>query len=134
MSWFRFSALVGIICGSAFTFFPHLSNVIFGINYSGSLHAEDWTRLFGLAIYGLTFIMNAAHNSQSLEFRQSAARGMLIFSLPCAIVMTYWQIIPDGRWNRLDIINIFFLYLMSYGLLMNSGLFRKDNATSPPIG
>jgi hypothetical protein len=133
MSWFRFSALFGVICGSAFIFFPHLSNVILGINYSGSLHAEDWTRLLGLAIYGLSFIMNAAHISQSMEFKQSAARGMLIFSLPCAIISTYWQIIPDGRWNRLDIINIFLLFLMSYGLLMNSGLFKKDKATSPTI-
>ena len=47
-----------------------------------------------------------------------------MFTVSCALLMTYWQIIPDGRWNRLDIGNIFLLSVMSYGLYMESGLRR----------
>jgi hypothetical protein len=36
----------------------------------------------------------------------SAARSGLIFIVPCVLIMTYWQITSDGRWNRLNITNI----------------------------
>ena len=44
--------------------------------------------------------------------------------------MTYWQIIPDRQWIRLDIINILFLYLMSYGMFLQSGLWRPKSRAS----
>jgi cytochrome bd-type quinol oxidase subunit 2 len=129
MSWFRFSAIIGGVCGATFFFLPHLSNVLFGVNYVSSPHAEDWTQLFGLSLFGLAFILNAAHTSKNAEMKRSVAHGMLLFTLPCALVMTYWQVIPDGRWNRLDIVNIMVLYLMSYGLFVNSGRWKKDKST-----
>ncbi len=97
MSWFRFSAIISVACGAVFFFLPHLSNVLFGINYTNSPHAEDWTQLFGLSLVGLAFILNAAHSSTSAEMKRGVARGALLFTLPCAMIMTYWQIIPDGR-------------------------------------
>ena len=34
--------------------------------------------------------------------------------------MTYWQIIPDRRWFRFDIVNILLLYAISYASYLMS--------------
>ncbi len=44
-----------------------------------------------------------------LFLEPSAARSGLIFIMPCVFIMTYWQIISDGRWNRMNITNVVIL-------------------------
>ena len=125
MSWFRVSAMIFAMWSAAFFFLPRFSNELFGNDYLVNGHAEDWTQLVGLALIPMAFMLNAAHGSSNLETRRIIARGALVFTLSCALLMTYWQVIPDGRWNRLDIVNIFLLGMMSYGLYMESGLWGR---------
>ncbi len=125
MSWFRFCSIICAIWGVAFSLLPRLGNEIFGNDYVINLHAEDWTRLVGISLFAFAFLLNAAHASPDGELKRNIARSVLIFTLGAALIMTLWQAIPDGRWNRLDIANIALLYLMSYGLFINSGLLRK---------
>lgn len=132
MSWFRFASIYIALGSAAFFFLPHLSNKIFGIKYVVSLHAEDWTQLFGLAGFPWVFLLNAAHTSTNEEMKRTVARAHLIFTVTCALLMTYWQIIPDGRWNHLDIANIVILFIVSYGMFINSGLMRKEEAVTVP--
>jgi drug/metabolite transporter (DMT)-like permease len=132
MSWFRFASIYAALCGVAFFFFPRLSNEIFGINYVISLHGEDWLQLFGLTGFSFAYLLNAAHASTNEEMKRTVARAQLIFNVPCALIMTYWQIIPDERWNRLDIANIVILCILSYGMFLNSGLMRKGEAVKVP--
>ena len=125
MSWFRVSAMIFAAWAAAFFFLPRFSNELFGNDYLVNGHAEDWTQLVGLALIPMVFMLNAAHGSSNLETKHIIARGALMFTVSCALLMTYWQIIPDGRWNRLDLLNIFLLAMMSYGLYMESGLWRR---------
>ncbi len=122
MSWFRFCSVIFAAWGVAFFFLPRFSNELFGVDYVVNLHAEDWTRLIGLTMFAMAFMLNAAHRTSNSEVRRIVARGVLMLALAIAIVMTYWQIIPDGQWNRLDIANIVILLVMSYGLFKQSGL------------
>ncbi len=133
MSWFRFCSVVFAAWGVAFFFLPRFSNELFGVDYVINLHAEDWTRLIGLTMFAMAFMLDAAHRTSNSEARRIIARGVLMLSLAIAIVMTYWQIIPDGRWNRLDIVNIVLLLVMSYGMFRQSGLrigLRRSSAVS----
>jgi drug/metabolite transporter (DMT)-like permease len=125
MSWFRFASIYAVLCGVAFFFFPRLSNEIFGINYAVSLHGEDWLRLLGLTGFSYAYLLDAAHSSTNEEIKRIAAKTALIFYVPCILIMIYWQIIPDGRWNRLDIGNIVILCILSYGMFLHSGLMKK---------
>ncbi len=122
MSWFRFCSVIFAAWGVAFFFLPRFSNELFGVDYVVNLHAEDWTRLIGLTMFAMAFMLNAAHRTPSAEARRIIARGSLVLTLSIALVMIYWQIIPDGRWKRLDIANIVLLGAMSYGLFAQSGL------------
>jgi hypothetical protein len=124
MSWFRFCAIIYVVWGVAFFFLPNLSNEIFGVDYVDNEHAEDWIQLVGLGLFGLAFLLNAAHRSSNAELRRAIARGGLIITVSYALMLTYWQLIPDGPWNRLDIVNAVLLYVLSYGLFMNSELTR----------
>jgi hypothetical protein len=125
LSWFRLLSIYSALCGTVFFLLPHRSNELFGINYITSLHAEDWTRLFGLSLFPLAYLLNAAHGSKSEELRRIVARGVLFFTVPCAAIMAYWQVIPDGRWNRLDIGNVVILGVLSSGLLAESAVGRR---------
>ena len=58
--------------------------------------------------------------------RRGVARGVLALTLPGALLMTYWQIIPDRRWVRLDIVNVMLFYLMSGGMFLKSELRRPQ--------
>ncbi|MDP6823904.1 MAG: hypothetical protein QF554_11515 [Dehalococcoidia bacterium] len=130
MSWFRVSAVILALWAVAFVFLPRFSNELFGNDYLVNGHAEDWTRLVGLALVPMAFMLNEAHGSSNPEARRLIARGALIFTVSCGLLMTYWQVIPDPRWNRLDIVNIVLLGVMSYGLYMESALWgrRAGNA------
>ena len=128
MSWFRFASIFSVFAAVQYFFLPHLTNEIFGIKYVVSLHAEDWTQLFGLSLLPMAFLFNKAHASTNEEMKRNVARAALIFNLPCILLMTYWQVIPDGRWNHKDIATIVILCIFSYGMFLNSGLMKKDDA------
>lgn len=130
MSWFRVCSAIFAFWAILFFFFPKFANEFAGIGYEGSRHAEDWTRIVGLFSLAFAILLNEAHRSKSPQVRRVVARAALAFTLPCALLMTYWQLIPDRRWIRLDIINILLLYVMSFGLLVESKLLRqKENET-----
>jgi drug/metabolite transporter (DMT)-like permease len=118
MSWFRFYSLIFAFWTVVFFFFPGFTNDNAAINYVTSKHAEDWTQIVGLFCLGFAVLLNEAHRSTSSDLRRIVARSVLAFTLPCALLMTYWQFIPDRRWFRLDIANIVLLYLMAFGMLL----------------
>jgi hypothetical protein len=89
--------------------------------------------LFGLTGFSYAYLLNAAHSSTTEEMKRIVARTALIFYVPCVLVMIYWQIIPDGRWNRLDIGNIVILCILSYGMFLNSGFMGKGKAVKLPM-
>jgi hypothetical protein len=122
MSWFRLSAVIFIGWAVVFFFFPRFANDFGGIGYTVSGHAEDWTQLVGLMSLGFAVLLNEAHRAANRDVRRVVARGALACTLPCALLMTYWQIIPNGRWIRLDIANIILLYAISYGMWLHGGL------------
>lgn len=122
MSWFRFCSAIFAVWAVVFFFLPAFVNEFVGIDYVASQHAQDWTQIFGVTALAFAVVLNEAHRSGNVEVRRVVARGVLAFTLPCALLMTYWQIIPDGAWNRLDIANIVLLGVMSYGLFVQSGL------------
>lgn len=130
MSWFRLSSLVFAFWAVVFVFFPRFTNESAGIGYGGSTHAVDWTQLVGLLSLGFAVLLNEAHRATSADVRRIAAISVLSATLPCAFLMTYWQIIPDRQWIRLDIVNILFLYVMSYGMFLHSGLWRPTRRAS----
>lgn len=112
-----------------FFFFPRFSNEFAGLGYVASGHAEDWTRIVGLFALAFAVLLHEARRSGSPVARRIVARGVLAVTLPCALLMTYWQIAPDRRWFRLDIANAVLLYAMSYGLFDAA---RTDEAEDPP--
>jgi hypothetical protein len=89
--------------------------------------------VLGLTGFPFAFLLNAAHASTNEEMKRTVARAELIFTVPCALLSIYWQIIPDGRWNRLDIVNIVILCILSYGMFLNSGLMRKEEVVKLPM-
>lgn len=124
MSWFRLSSLIFTFWAAVFIFLPGFANEFIGIGYESSPHAEDWTRIVGLFALAFAVALNEAHGSGDVGVRRTVARTVLAFAIPCAVLMTYWQIMPDRRWSRLDILTIGLLYLISFGLFRQSGLRR----------
>src|SRR5688572_19922282 len=120
MSWFRISSLIFSVWAGVFFFFPGFTNEFAAVGYIRSKHAEDWTQLVGLLSFGFAFLLEAAHRVTDRDTRRLVARSVFACTLPCALLMTYWQIIPDRRWIRLDILNILLLYTISYGMVMVS--------------
>lgn len=121
MPWFRVSSLIFAAWAGLFFFLPRFVNRLVGRGYVVSEHAEDWTQIFGVSALAFAVVLEEAHRSANAEVRRLVARGVLAFTLPGALLMTYWQLIPDGRWNRLDILNVALLYLMSYGMIVHGG-------------
>jgi hypothetical protein len=127
MSWFRVSSIIFAGWAVVFFFFPRFTNEYAAVGYVNSGHAEDWTQIVGLFCLAFAVLLNEAHRSASEAVHRIVACGTLAFTLPCALLMTYWQIMPDGRWFRLDIANIAFLYMMSYGMFLHGGRpWRRD--------
>lgn len=119
MSWFRASSVIFAGWAVVFFFFPRFSNEFGGVGYVTSRHAEDWTQLVGLFCFGFAVLLNEAHRSGNVDVRRIVARGVFALTLPSAFLMTYWQIIPDGRWDRLDVANVALLYMISYGMILH---------------
>ena len=130
MSWFRLCSVIFAVWAVVFFLFARFTNEVAGIGYVTSKHAEDWTQIVGLFSLAFAVVLNEAHRSASADVRRIVARGVLAFTLPCALLMTYWQIIPDRRWIRLDIANILLLYFMSYGSFLRSDLWRPRRPMS----
>jgi len=124
MSWFRLSSLIFAFWAAVFIFLPGFANEFVGIGYEASPHAEDWTRLVGLFALAFAVALNEAHRSGDVGVHRTVARFVLAFAVPCAVLMTYWQIMPDRRWSRLDILTIVLLCLVSFGMFRQSGLWR----------
>ena len=99
--------------GVLFAGFPHFTNSLAAIGYEPSKHADDWTQLFGLCCIGFAVLLDQAHRSANDVPRRVVARGVLAFTVPCVLLMAYWQIIPDRRWTRFDIGNIVLMFLIS---------------------
>lgn len=118
ISWFRLSSIVFLFWAVLFVFFPRFTNEFAGVGYVESKHAEDWTQLVGLLSFGFAVVLNEAHFTTNVTARRLVARGVFACTLPCALLMTYWQVVPDRRWIRLDIINILLLYAISYGMFV----------------
>jgi multisubunit Na+/H+ antiporter MnhG subunit len=127
MSWFRASSLIFAGWAVVFFIFPRFTNELAAVGYISSGHAEDWTQIVGLFCLAFAVLLHEAHRSASAAVRRIVARGAVVLTLPCALLMTYWQIVPDGRWFRLDIANIALLYLISYGMFLHGGWpWRRD--------
>ena len=121
MSWFRASSVIFGWWGVVFFFLPRFTNELVGIGYVHSGHAEDWTQIVGLFCLAFAVVLHETHRNENVDVRRIVARGVLALTLPCALLMTYWQIIPDGRWSRLDIVTIALLCVISYGMFLHSG-------------
>ena len=122
MSCFRWCAAIFGFWAVVFVFFPTFTNERAGIAFVGSKHAEDWTQIVGLFSLAFAVLLNEAHRTVNAGVRRIVARGVLAFCLPCALLMIYWQIIPDRRWFRLDIANILLLCIMSVVMFPRSDL------------
>ena len=130
MSWFRLCSVIFAVYAVVFFFFPRFSNEFGGIGYVSSGHADDWTQIVGLFSMAFAVMLNEAHRFGEPDLRRGVARGVLALTLPCALLMTYWQIIPDRRWVRLDIVNVVLLYLMSVAMFFQSELRRPQQTTA----
>ena len=129
MPWFRIFSVMFACWAILFAGFAHWANSLAAINYVPSRHADDWTLLFGLCCLGFAVLHDQAHRSANDLVRRVVARGTVAFTLSCAVIMTYWQFIPDRRWTRFDILNITALYLIS-ALVHGSGFRCIIEATS----
>ena len=121
MPWFRISSLLFACWGILFAGFPNFTNNFAAIGYEPSEHADDWTQLFGLCCLGFAVLLDQAHRSAN-----DVARGVLAFTVPCVLLMAYWQIIPDRRWTRFDIGNIALLLLISCVLFAASRVRKPE--------
>ena len=118
--WFRITAFLFLCWAILFAGFPHLTNSLAAIGEKPTKHADDWTLLFGLFCLAFAVLLEEAHRSANTVVRRIVARGVLVFTVPCILIMSYWQMIPDRRWTRFDIGNISLLVLISCVLFMES--------------
>jgi hypothetical protein len=94
-------------------------------------HAEDWTQLVGLFSLAFTVLLYEAHPSASADVRRVVARGVLSLAVPSVLLLTYWQIIPERRWIRLDIADIALLCFVTYGMYSHA-LARRTRVSGVP--
>jgi hypothetical protein len=125
MPWFRASSVIFGAWAVVFFFFPRYSNEFGGVGCITSKQAEDWTQIVGLFSVAFAVLPCQAHRSANHDVRRIVARGVLSLTAPCALLMSYWQLIPEPRWIRLDIANIARLCFVSIGMLWRGGLWRQ---------
>jgi hypothetical protein len=125
MTWLRASSVVFGFWAVVFFLFPRYSNEFGGVGYVTSKHAEDWTQIVGLFSAAFALLLYQAHRSASPDVRRIVARAVLALTVPCALLMSYWQLMPERRWIRLDIANIALLCFVSIGMLWGGGLSRQ---------
>jgi hypothetical protein len=137
MSRFRVCALPFLGWGITFLFFPAFTNEFAGVGYTGSRHALDWTQIVGLFSLAFAVLLNDAHRVVNPDVKRTVARAAITLTLPCAVLMTYWQLLADRQWIRLDIVNVLVLYTIGAVMLGPSEwLFRRASARRdrPVIG
>jgi hypothetical protein len=132
MSWFRTSSAIFAFWAVVFFVFPGFTNERAGVGYFMSEHAEDWTQIVGLFSLAFAVLLDGAHRSVSVDVRRNVARGVLAFTLPCGLLMTYWQLIPDPRWFRLDLANVALLFTISYGMFRHGEFLRRPGLPESP--
>ena len=132
MPWFRINSFLFACWAVLFGGFPHWTNSLAAIGSEAGKHADDWTLLFGLACLGFAVLLDQAHRSANDVARRIVARGVVAFTLPCALIMSYWQIIPDRRWTRFDILNITFLFLISFVMFAASRVQKSETSEKQP--
>ena len=113
MPWFRITSILFAGWAVLFAGFPRFTNDLAALRYAPNEHADDWTQIVGLLCLGFAVLLDQAHRSANDVARRVAARGVVAFAVPCAVLMTYWQLIPDRRWTRFDIGNIALLVIIS---------------------
>jgi len=133
MPWFRISSFLFACWGVLFGGFPHFTNRLAAIGYEPSKHADDWTQLVGLACVGFAVLLDQAHRSANDVAKRVVARGVLAFTVPCVLLMGYWQMIPDRRWTRVDTGNIALLVLISCVLFAASRVRKPEGKTARRI-
>jgi hypothetical protein len=116
MPWFRVSSLIFAVWAVVFFCLPGFANELGGIGYTTSRHAEDWTRIVGLFSLAFAVLLYEADRSRSVEARRIVARGVLCLTVPSALLLAYWQLIPERRWIRLDILDVALLCFVAYGM------------------
>jgi hypothetical protein len=131
MPWFSASSVIFAVWAVLFLFFPRFSNEFGGVGYVTSKHAEDWTQIVGLFAFAFAVLLYEAHCSANADVRRIVARGVLSLTVPSALLMTYWQIIPERRWIRLDIADIALLCFISYGMILQGGSARSRASEAP---
>lgn len=132
MPWFLASSVIFAVWAVVFFVFPAFSNEFGGIGYTKSGHAEDWTRLVGLFSLAFAVLLYQAHRSASVEVRRVVARGVLSLTVPSVLLLSYWQIIPERRWIRLDIADIALLCFVTYGMYSPAFARRMSECDVPP--
>jgi hypothetical protein len=131
MPWFRASSVIFAAWAVVFAFFPHQSNELGAVDDVTSKHAEDWTQIVGLFSLAFAVLLYEAHRSANPDVHRVVARGVLSLTVPCALLMTYWQLIPARRWIRLDIADIALLCLVSYGMVRQGDVLLRRRASVP---
>lgn len=131
----RLCAIVFAYWAFLFILLPGWSNDFAALSYSPSKHAEDWTQLVGLFSLAFAVLLNEVHRSGNRVAQRIVGLGVLCFTLPCAVLMTYWQLLPERRWIRLDIINILLLCAISCAcvLMIRAGA-RGEGRTPAQAG
>ena len=103
----------------------HATNRRADIGQIAFIQQNTLRHLFSLAF---AVMLHEAHRFGEPGLRRGVARGVHALTLPCALLMTYWQIIPDRRRVRLDIVNVVLFYLMSGAMFFQTELRRPQRA------
>jgi len=120
MPWFRITSVLFLGWAVLFAGFPHVTNALAALRYVPNKHADDWTRIVGLFCLGFAVLLDQAHRSRNDVARRVVARGVIACTVPCAVLMSSWQLAPDPRWTRFDIGNIALLAITAIVLFSAS--------------
>ena len=113
MSPFRVGSILFAAWGLVFVARPYRANELAGLAYTTTGHTEDWTRIAGLFCLAFAALLESAHRSDGEALRRTTARVVLAFAVPCAVIMAWWQLVPDPRWSRWDLVNVGLLVLLA---------------------
>lgn len=117
MPWFRITSILFLGWAVLFAGFPRFTNSLAALRYVPNEHADDWTQIVGLFCLGFAVLLDQAHRSGNEVARRVVARGVIACTVPCAVLMSYWQLTPEPRWTRFDIVNIALLAIAAIVLL-----------------
>ncbi len=128
MPWFRITSILFLGWAVLFAGFPHLTNSLAALRHAPSKHADDWTQIVGLFCLGFAVLLDQAHRSGNDVARRVVARGVIACTVPCAVLMSYWQLTPEPRWTRFDIGNIALLAITAIVLFSASTTSERQSS------